>query len=185
VVLFAQDGPPVMTWKDIVAVVVAALISGGGAAWVGKLFLDWLGHRRLDRDARIADIKERLAEKDRQITLREESCRLCRQQADDQVKTVIRLHQIYGGCRAAAEAVHGAMQLSNERLRHANARLVAAGQPPEDVPDEPRLWFPDRAEAEFLTRTAVQGQKVVEAVREEVLHALPQVPEPPGADRRE
>jgi hypothetical protein len=99
-------------------------------------------------------------------------------------KTVIRLHEIYGGCRAAAEAVHGCMRLSNERLRHANARLTRRGEAPEEVPDEPKLWFPDRAEAEFLTRSDVQGQKVVEAVQAEVRRrALPQVPPAEGPDR--
>jgi hypothetical protein len=169
-----------VTWQDIAAVVLAGLISGGGAAWIGKVLLEWLGHRRLDRDARIADLKAQLAEKDRAIAVREESCRLCRQQSEDQTQAVIRLHQIYGGCRAAAEAVHGCMQLSNDRLRRANARLAAHGEAPEEVPDEPKLWFPDRAEAEFLTRSVVHGQKLVEAVQEETRRALPTVPPPAG-----
>jgi hypothetical protein len=178
---FADGDVPLTTWAAVAAVVLPAAIAAGG--WLGK-WLERRGqHSELDRDARIADLKERLAEKDRQIATREESCRLCRQQSEGQTEAVIRLHQIYGGCRAAAEAVHGCMQLSNDRLRRANARLAEMGKPPEPVPDEPKLWFPDRAEAEFLVRSTVQGQKVVEAVQAEVRRALPQVPPVESPDR--
>jgi hypothetical protein len=181
--LLADDGA---YWQGV-AVFVGAVAAALAPVllWAGKQWEARRGRQGLDRDARIADLKAQLAEKDRAIATREESCRLCRQQAEDQTAAVIRLHEIYGGCRAAAEAVHGCMRLSNDRLKRANARLAAAGQPPEDVPDEPRLWFPDRAEAEFLVRSSVQGQKVVEAFRGETLRALPQVPGPPGPDRGE
>jgi hypothetical protein len=183
--LFAEDGS---YWQGV-AVFIGAVATALAPVllWAGKQWERRGQHAEVDRDARIADLKERLAEKDRQlaakdqqIATREESCRLCRQQASDQTDAVIRLHQIYGGCRAAAEAVHGSMQLSNDRLKRANARLAAAGLPPEDVPDEPKLWFPDRAEAEFLVRSTVQGQKVVEAVQAETRRALPTVPPAAG-----
>jgi hypothetical protein len=177
--LFADDAVPVATWAGVLAVALPAVFAVGG--WLGK----WLERQQqragLDRDARIADLKAQLAEKDKAIATREESCRLCRTQADDQVKTVIRLHEICGNFRALAEAAHGCMRLSNERLRHANARLVKLGEAPEDVPDEPKLWFPDRAEAEFLTRSVAQGQMIVEAVQAEARrHALPAVPPAAG-----
>jgi hypothetical protein len=179
--LFADGDVPLTTWAGVLAVALPAVFAVGG--WVGK-WLERRGqHAEVDRDARIADLKEQIKDRDRQIATREESCRLCRQQAEGQTEAVIRLHQIYGGCRAAAEAVHGCMQLSNDRLRRANARLAELGKAPEPVPDEPKLWFPDRAEAEFLVRSTVQGQKVVEAVQAEVRRALPTVPAPPGPDR--
>jgi hypothetical protein len=174
--LWADDGG---YWQG-----VALLIGAVGAAvapvlvWAGK---QWEARRQrgeTQRDALVVYLQAQLA-------AREESCRLCRQQADDQVKTVLRLHEIYGGCRAAAEAVHGCFRLALASLKRANARLAELGKAPEEVPDEPTLWFPDRAEAEFLTRTAVQGQKVVEAVREEARRALPTVPGPPGPGRGE
>jgi hypothetical protein len=180
--LFAEDGS---YWQGV-AVFIGAVAAALAPVllWAGKQWEARRGQAGVDRDARIADLKEQIKDRDRQIATREESCRLCRQQASDQTAAVIRLHEIYGGCRAAAEAVHGTMRLSNERLRHANARLAAAGMTPEDVPDEPRLWFPDRAEAEFLVRSTVQGQKVVEAVQAEARrHALPEVPPAEGAGR--
>jgi hypothetical protein len=186
--LFADADPSLATWAGVAAAVVAGLFGGGGlGSWLRGQWEKRQGENRLDRDARIADLKAQLAEKDRQIAAREDSCRLCRQQADDQVKTVLRLHEIYGGCRAAAEAVFGCFRLAVAALRRANARLAAHGEAPEEIPEEPKLWFPDRAEAEFLTRTTVQGQKVVQAVQavqaESRQHALPQVPEPPGPHR--
>jgi hypothetical protein len=185
--LFAEDGS---YWQGV-AVFIGAVATALAPVllWAGKQWERRGQHAEVDRDARIADLKERLVEKDRhlaakdqQIAAREESCRLCRTQADDQVKTVIRLHEICGNFRALAEAAHGCMRLSNERLRHANARLVKLGEAPEDVPDEPKLWFPDRAEAEFLTRSVAQGQMIVEAVQAEARrHALPAVPPAAGA----
>jgi hypothetical protein len=176
--LLADDGA---YWQGV-AVFVGAVAAALAPVllWAGKQWEARRGRQATDRDARIADLKERLAEKDRQIATREESCRLCRQQAEDQTAAVIRLHEICGGIRAQAEAVHGCVRLSNDRLRRANVRLAARGEPPEEVPDEPKLWFPDRAEAEFLVRSTVQGQKIVDAVQQEVRRALPQVPPPPG-----